>query len=342
MANQVDYCVAIRTLGTAGEKYQMELNSLIAQTIKPKKILVYIAEGYPLPKETVGIEEYIRCPKGMVAQRALPFYEVDTSLCLFLDDDVYLPPTAVEQLIKSLHRMDGDCVAVDTFKNQEMSIGGKLKAIVTNWAIPRFDDKWAFKIGYTGTFSYNNNPRKDVYLSQSAAGPCSLWKIDSYKMIHIQDELWMDKNGFAYGDDIFYFHKLYRNGGRLLVHYNTGIKHLDAQSSRTGYNSDMRKFYVRSFDWFCIWWRTQFDAHDIHLMRKVLSLFLYSIRLAWEFVLHAFWGLFHLSPIVLFYWWKGVRDGYQFVRSSEYNSIPNFIIEDEDSPSDNFAPNGRG
>lgn len=53
------YCVAIRTLGKAGEKYQRELDSLKNQTVQPQKILVYIAEGYELPKETIGIEQYI-------------------------------------------------------------------------------------------------------------------------------------------------------------------------------------------------------------------------------------------------------------------------------------------
>ena len=73
-----DYCVAIRTLGTAGEKYQTLLDSLMAQTLPPQKILVYIPHGYPAPKETVGIEQLVRCEKGMVTQRSLPFDEVNT------------------------------------------------------------------------------------------------------------------------------------------------------------------------------------------------------------------------------------------------------------------------
>ena len=80
--NYPDYCVAIRTLGTAGEKYQQLLNSLKAQHHQPKKILVYIAEGYKLPEETIGIEQYVRCPKGMIAQRSLPFNEIDTDYVL--------------------------------------------------------------------------------------------------------------------------------------------------------------------------------------------------------------------------------------------------------------------
>lgn len=55
----MEYVAVIRTLGTAGEKYQTLLNSLDQQTIQPSKILVYIAEGYRIPKETIGKEQYI-------------------------------------------------------------------------------------------------------------------------------------------------------------------------------------------------------------------------------------------------------------------------------------------
>lgn len=98
----MEYTAVIRTLGTAGNKYQQLLDSLVAQTIRPAKIIVYIAEGYPLPKETVGIEEYVYVKKGMVAQRALPYDEVNTKYILFLDDDLYLPANAVEQMFQHL------------------------------------------------------------------------------------------------------------------------------------------------------------------------------------------------------------------------------------------------
>ena len=53
---EFEYTAVIRTLGTAGEKYQQLLDSLQAQTIAPEARMVYIAEGYPLPKETIGTE----------------------------------------------------------------------------------------------------------------------------------------------------------------------------------------------------------------------------------------------------------------------------------------------
>ena len=92
------YTAVIRTLGKAGDKYQRLLDSLCAQTLRPEKILVYIADGYPLPKESCGQEEYIYVRKGMVAQRALQYKEVDTEYILFLDDDLYLPYDLAENL----------------------------------------------------------------------------------------------------------------------------------------------------------------------------------------------------------------------------------------------------
>ena len=83
----INYTAVIRTLGIAGDKYQTLLDSLNKQTIQPSKILVYIAEGYSIPKETIGKEQYIYVKKGMVAQRALSYTEVETEYILFLDDD---------------------------------------------------------------------------------------------------------------------------------------------------------------------------------------------------------------------------------------------------------------
>ena len=90
------YSIAIRTLGTAGEKFRQELESIRAQTLLPDRVLVYIAEGYPRPGFTVGREEYIPVKKGMFTQRALPYDEVTSDCILLLDDDVLLLPGSTE------------------------------------------------------------------------------------------------------------------------------------------------------------------------------------------------------------------------------------------------------
>ena len=137
---ELKYTAVIRTLGTAGAKYQTLLDSLAAQTIKPEAILVYIAEGYPLPKETIGIEQYIYVKKGMVAQRALQYKEVQTDWMLFLDDDVYLAPTSVETLFGQLMERNADVISPDVFPNAKRSFVGLLMMAVPGRMLWRKDD----------------------------------------------------------------------------------------------------------------------------------------------------------------------------------------------------------
>ena len=136
-----DYCVAIRTLGTAGEKYQTLLDSIVTQTLPPKKILVYIPYGYPAPKETVGVEEIVRCEKGMVAQRSLPFEEVDTDYILCLDDDLYLPPTLVEDLFEVLIKNNADCISPG-MANYKASKKDRIISFMHSFTLPHFSKKW--------------------------------------------------------------------------------------------------------------------------------------------------------------------------------------------------------
>ena len=122
----IDYTVVIRTLGTAGDYYQRTLNSLLEQTIRPKAVIIYIAEGYEIPKETIGIEQYFYVKKGMVAQRALQYDEVKTEYILFLDDDVYLPPSGVETLYNELKAHNGNVISPCVFYNHKVSWKSKI------------------------------------------------------------------------------------------------------------------------------------------------------------------------------------------------------------------------
>ncbi len=324
----MEYCVAIRTLGKAGEKFQRELNSIIAQTIKPKKILVYLAEGFPIPPETVGVEQYIYVKKGMQAQRALDYNEVDTPLCLMLDDDVELHPESVETMIADLIENNADCIAADTFENHKMSLKNKLLAAVTNWVFPHFNKRFGFKINVVGTFSFPNNPSNGAFPSQSGAGPCSLWKIDAFKRIHFEDEGWLDdERGFAFSEDMLLFHKLYRNGGKLMVSFGCGAKHLDAKSSSGNYRQDVSKFRKRIYYRYIIWRRIWIDAADISAGKKFFIRLAYLIKSCWDFGIFLLLSIatFSLNPLKGFF--SGWRQARRFVKSPEYKSIPNYIIQ---------------
>lgn len=140
------YSIAIRTLGKNPEVLRKELQSIARQTVQPEKVMVYIAEGYERPAFTIGKEEYVWVKKGMVAQRALEYKEIDSNVILMLDDDVELADDSAERMLKAMEECEADCVAADTFKNQDMSIMQKIVAFVGNGVFPRCDDGWAFKL----------------------------------------------------------------------------------------------------------------------------------------------------------------------------------------------------
>lgn len=153
----ISYTVVVRTLGTAGYKYQRLLDSINRQTIQPEKILIYIAEGYPLPKETIGREEYIYVKKGMVAQRALDYKDVNSKYILFLDDDLFFPEDTVEKMFLLLKGNNGDVISPDIFPNANrtfiaellMTISGRMRARIN-------DNYWGYKVMRNSGYSYNN------------------------------------------------------------------------------------------------------------------------------------------------------------------------------------------
>lgn len=312
-----EYCAAIRTLGTAGDKYYQTLLSLKQQTIPPKKILVYIAEGYPLPKETIGIEQYVYVKKGMIAQRALPYKEVDTEYILLLDDDLAFPSSMVEKLFGEMQKCDADVISPNVFPNHNMTVLQKLYSIFFVGTFPMKSDKYAFKIRKNGCYSYNNNPKKDVYLSQSAAGPCSLWKLNSFRSIHFEDEIYFDRFRYPLGEDQLLFYKAYLNGYKLLVDYNTGIQHLDGKAEHQTINK--QKLIDDTAILLLIWHRTCYQKEGVKCIPPILRKIF--IMLCARLVLIIPQGITPLACCV-----KGLAVGMKISKSQQYRSLHTFVL----------------
>lgn len=318
MNSYPSYSVAIRTLGTAGDKYVAEIHSVYNQTIKPDGVYVYIPDGYDAP--SVLDETYKRSPKGMVHQRSLPFDEIESDYILFLDDDVFLPQDSVETLFRAMLDNGADCIAPVLYDNHKMSFLKKITSSVFAGTYPSFDSKWAFKIRKDSHFSYCNNP-SEIMLTQSASFACFLCKKQSYKKIHFEDERWIDSNIVAFGDDQLFFYKMYKYGYKLLVHYNTGITHLDAKSSRTIGRGQLD--YAFRFIRFVIWYRTIYESAD-SMLEKVCSVASYCLDVLRSFVsglLYVIIGRFYALPNIV----KATINGLRFVNSREYESIPKFM-----------------
>lgn len=314
------YSVAIRTLGTSGDMFRRELESLHKQTIKPDKIIVYIAKGYKRPEFQIGIEEYVWVKKGLVSQRALQYREIDSKYILLLDDDVELAPNSVELLYKALKENNADVVGADTFRTHELSLKDKFVAAVSNWVFPHCDKNWAFKLNSHGSSSYLYKPVKDCYPSQSCSGPASLWRKSTRLALHAEDEIIFDAIKHMTEDQAM-FGKVYLSGYRLFVHYNCGIVHLDARINSQKYDNDPDRYYYRSRRLFILWWRTCYEPNA----HKSKCVFLYVLKQIWLLFVHIGIALVTFKLRTPYIFIKGIVDGIRFVGTPNYKKVPGFL-----------------
>lgn len=322
----VDYSVAIRTVGKAGKKFEKEILSIQAQTIRPKHIYVLLAEGFDQPAQ-IGREEYIIVPKGLVHQRALSTKYVDSEYILILDDDVYLPENAVEFMFNVMEEKHVDCIIPDTFPSHKMSLWGKVSAYLSNDVSPRRNDEYAIRIKPSGAFSYNNNPRSNaLYMTESGAGPAFFIKTSKFKMIKYEDEYWVDSfpAGTFYEDQLM-FYKLHVNGAKLLLWGDSGVLHLDAGSNNQKEKSYDKLLY-RSMANYVIWHRSIYNIQSTRL-KKYLCTLSFNCRFFKALIVRCLYSLFLFDNKYFVAYWKGRKKGMSFVRSKEYLKLPTFIID---------------
>lgn len=314
----MEYTAVIRTLGKAGEKYQILLNSLSQQTISPSAIYVYIAEGYSLPKETVGTEKYVYVTKGMVSQRALPYSEIDTEYILFLDDDVYLPTDGVEKMYYALISRKADVVSPDVFNNAKRPVLNKIMMAISGRMWPRRDDKkWAYKIMSNSGYSYNANPSQDVYESQSNAGPCFFCSKESFLKIRFQDEKWLEHCSYPLGEDQVMFYKMFRKGLKQLTVFNTGIEHMDAGTTLMSEDKERALLYS-DFRFKTIFWHRFIFKPEKNILKKIWSCVSILYAFSFAFVI----SLLKLRFDILKVKCSAIKSGIEFIESNEYKNLP--------------------
>ncbi|MDO5394820.1 MAG: hypothetical protein Q4F07_02515 [Bacteroidales bacterium] len=321
------YSIAIRTLGTSPDSLKKELESIYSQTVLPRKVVIYIAHGYPLPDFRVGDEIYIPVRKGMVAQRALQYHEIDSEYIMMLDDDVVLDSDAAARMLSTLTENGLDAVVADVFMNHRLSSGQKIVAFVTNGVRPMFCGKKATRVYSSGAFGYINNPKSEWYPTESGAGPASLWKKSSWLKLHIEDELWMDRLGFAYGDDQLIFNKAYKNGLKTGMLFNSGCTHMDAKSTSGQYHADKNKLAWRTRGIYLLWHRSCYNLPDTSRFKRLYRTCCFTGRMSLILMSHAALSLRHMriQPLTTFF--KGIKEGRKFSNSKEFRTLPPYILK---------------
>ena len=317
---QINYSVAIRTLGKAGVAYETLIHCLKRQTIAPQKIVVYLAEGYAAPAK-VSDEVIVYCKKGMAHQRALPYDEIETELVLLCDDDVYFAEDSVEKMLTALIAEDADCVSANVFPNHDMRFRQKVLKGIFYGELPAFSKRFAFRIRKNSNYSYCNNPR-DVMESQSCAGPCMLIRKSVNNSLDYQDELWLDQFPYTSGQDQIFAYKLYRYGYKLCIHYSAGVIHLDC---KTGHVKDevLADFNKRKIK-YLEWYRSIYEPAG--KVRKVLATMSYYLYWTWLFGMSLINVLpgrrrYKISNSI-----KALSEARQHVKSPDFAKIPKWNV----------------
>ena len=313
------YTVAIRTLGRAHEKYQAELDSLARQSLKAEAINVYIPDGYDIPSETIGCEKYYRCKKGMIAQRSLPFREITTDYILFLDDDMVLPPNAVEDMFDKLSENNCECISVSFEPPEAITIKNILRrALISGW-YPHRDKNVAWKVGLNGEYTFCVNPSKNVMPTECVSFPIILIRKAAYEKIHFEDERWLDTFGYSVHDEAVFGHKLLSQGIQPYLYYSDGYYHLDARSGHTGkeYISDAKKLGCR----LAVWHRLVYNRRGKCVVYKVMSVIAFSSYMLRQYVLRGIRDLCLGEP--QFFWMaiRELRSAWRLIHSDPYRSL---------------------
>ena len=197
-----EYSIVIRTLGNAGYKYKALLESISAQTLPPKEVIVVIPHGYDLPLERLGCETFVRSDKGMVIQRCAGLEAMTTELGLFLDDDLSFDSNFAQTLIGKIDEYRADVIFPILQDLLPQSFKQKLLSMLMLAAIPFHSQKWFTKIYRNGSYGYcAGKLTEDVYSAMTAPGACFLARKANFKSISFKDERWLELTQYALPED---------------------------------------------------------------------------------------------------------------------------------------------
>ncbi|MDO4160375.1 MAG: hypothetical protein Q4D41_07965, partial [Prevotellaceae bacterium] len=132
---------------------------------------------------------------------------------------------------------------------------------------------------------------------------------------------------FPYGEDYLTFYKLYKNGFKLGILYDSGIEHLDGGTASIAYRKNPQRMYIRSFSSFALWWRMCYNLKDASVFEKTLAILSFTFKVIWQLLIMVCASIIQKEPKMVLCHIKGVINGWKFVHSYEFTSIRNYIIK---------------
>lgn len=326
----MEYSVIIRTLGTAGEKYQQTLNSIASQTIKAKEVIVVLPFGYNLPPQRLGYEKFIFSPKGMVNQRVTGFNSCTTELILALDDDVYFEPTFIEEMTKTLQTTNADFVSpivrdLPTLTNSSISRSNIKRKIlnIKNWLVgvsykKSLKSNFIIVINNSGGFTVNTNIQPNIqYYNQSGHGTCIFGKTQKIKEIHFEDELWLEDTKYALPEDMVMFYKLHLYGNKNVMNPDVKFIHLDAGSTLINEDKEINNIFASARNGYIFWYKFIYQIRE----KKLVTILAMTRRIFFTCFFSFIKGVIKFNFKYFKTYIKAYIDGYKYVKSPKYKPL---------------------
>lgn len=312
------YSVAIRTLGTAGEKYKKLLESISKLTLQPEKIIIVLPKGYKSPEYIIGNEKFVFSEKGMIPQRIEALKYIDSEYTLFCDDDIEFTPTFAENLLDTLKKNKYDCASgplldffpSPTFKYTFASILGGACVMLHG------RKEMYVRLLKTGGWSYNRSidlQNHKIYKTDSLPGTCFMVKTEAMKNVHLEKELWAEKTGYSAFEDRIMVGKLAINGYKSCIVSDAVYHHNDGKTSIK--NLKLEPVYAAAYNHYVFWHRYIYMPEKNYIKRfwaKVcINYYIIMSKLYNKSVYHNFEGVYETVC-------KGFADAKIFVRSKGY------------------------
>ena len=273
----VDYSVVIRTTGQAGEKYQRLLDSVAQLCPQPREIIVVLPEGYSKPNEQLGWETFYYSRKGMVTQRMFGIEQCNSRYALICDDDVCFGSDFVEQLYEPIRNGVAKISAGPLLTYLPKPGLQSFFYAITGAAVPKVRRREEYiSILPTTGYAYNRkiDSQKCTYMqAQSLPWTCFFGEVAAIKDIRMEDELWLERDGYASMDDQTMFYKAFLLGIKTVIVPGAFYQHLDAMTSR---KVSSETAYAMEFNRYVFWYRFIFSVDgEKHKVRNQLAISYY-------------------------------------------------------------------
>ena len=321
-----NYSIAIRTIGKAGEKYKKLLDSIRACEHRPEKVVVVLPEGYAPPAERLGYEEFVCCPKSMIGQRLEALKYIDSEYTLFLDDDIAFDPGFVDKLLKPLEEGAFDCSTGPLFSFFPASKAGRIAGTLTSSvSISLFNRDMYVKILRSGGWSYHTFDTREerYYPTESFAWTCFLIRTQVMRDLNMEEEVsWLERFGYAMGDDRVMAYKLIKRGYRACIVSNALYEHNDAKTSTSAQEMvNTKPAFCMGFFHVVFWKRFIADLETSWEM-KVLETLCLCYWMAAMACYHLMKSLKPRNRPKSKAFFRGVCEGVKFLKTQEFRTLP--------------------